>query len=275
MKVFVFDSKKCNGCHNCQVGCKDEHVGNDWYPYAKAQPNTGQFWLRVKQTEHGQVPLVSVEYKTWLCMHCEECIAAKDCPESAFIRRDDGLTYIDLTRCNGCRACITKCPYDAVFYNKKENIAQKCTGCAHLVDKGEIPHCVDLCATGALRFGDYESFEKELEQAEVMLPESGTKPQVYYLNLPHLFIGGEVWDPNADEVIEGAVVKLTLPNGEILQQQTDDFGDFVFTGLKKGSYDLEIAAIGFLPNTKTEIELSKSLYLGDFPLELLSHSCSI
>ena len=49
MKVFVIDVGRCNGCYSCQIACKDEHVGNDWTPYAKPQPDTGQFWLR--QTE--------------------------------------------------------------------------------------------------------------------------------------------------------------------------------------------------------------------------------
>ena len=29
-KVMVIDLAICNGCHNCQIACKDEHVGNDW-----------------------------------------------------------------------------------------------------------------------------------------------------------------------------------------------------------------------------------------------------
>ncbi|WP_442904235.1 hypothetical protein [Gordonibacter sp.] len=29
-KVFVIDPAKCNGCYNCQIACKDEHVDNDW-----------------------------------------------------------------------------------------------------------------------------------------------------------------------------------------------------------------------------------------------------
>ncbi|MBO6010468.1 MAG: 4Fe-4S binding protein [Oscillospiraceae bacterium] len=32
MKAFVIDVSKCNGCHNCQLACKDEFVGNDWPP---------------------------------------------------------------------------------------------------------------------------------------------------------------------------------------------------------------------------------------------------
>ena len=46
-KVFVIDIARCNGCHNCQIVCKDEHVANDWTPIAKPQPDTGQFWNKV------------------------------------------------------------------------------------------------------------------------------------------------------------------------------------------------------------------------------------
>ena len=49
MKAVVIDIHKCNGCYNCQVACKDEHVGNDWAPYARPQPEIGQFWCKVKE----------------------------------------------------------------------------------------------------------------------------------------------------------------------------------------------------------------------------------
>ena len=42
-KTFVIDAAKCSGCYNCQIACKDENVGNDWSPYAKPQPEIGQF----------------------------------------------------------------------------------------------------------------------------------------------------------------------------------------------------------------------------------------
>jgi tetrathionate reductase subunit B len=29
MKALVIDMNRCNGCYNCQIACKDEHVGND------------------------------------------------------------------------------------------------------------------------------------------------------------------------------------------------------------------------------------------------------
>jgi Fe-S-cluster-containing dehydrogenase component len=42
MKALVIDVNKCNGCYNCHIASKDEHVGNDWTPYAKPQPDTGE-----------------------------------------------------------------------------------------------------------------------------------------------------------------------------------------------------------------------------------------
>ena len=45
MKVFIFDLDRCNGCHNCQIACKDEHVDNDWSRYAGWQSSlhTGRY----------------------------------------------------------------------------------------------------------------------------------------------------------------------------------------------------------------------------------------
>ena len=77
-KVFVIDVAKCNGCYNCQVACKDEHAGNEWMPYAKAQPDIGQFWMKVDQKTCGTIPKVRVNYTPQLCNHCKNasCIAA-------------------------------------------------------------------------------------------------------------------------------------------------------------------------------------------------------
>ena len=267
MKVFVFDSEKCNGCYGCQLACKDEHVDNDWPPYAKPQPDTGHFWLKLHEKEHGQIPKVRVAYTPIPCMHCDKpaCMAAA---EGKIYKRDDGLVIIDPEKAKGAQALVESCPYNAIYWNETLDIPQKCTGCAHLVDEGKLPHCVDLCATGAWRFGEEEEFAEEIAQAERMKPEAGQEPRVYYLNMPKLFIGGEVWDPKENEIIEGALITLKNEgNGSVLETQSDEFGDFWFKRLESGRYTLTIKVKGFKECSKTGIDLSESLNVGDFPLE--------
>ncbi len=77
MKVFVFDLDKCNGCHNCQIACKDEHVDNDWSPMRRPQPDTGQFWCKVDEEVCGKTPHVRVNYLPRLCNHCDEAPCMK------------------------------------------------------------------------------------------------------------------------------------------------------------------------------------------------------
>ena len=115
MKVFVFDLDKCNGCHNCQIACKDEHAGNDWSPYALPQPDTGQFWCKVDEEVCGKVPHVRVNYLPRLCNHCDEAPCRAASPE-AVRKRDDGLVLIDPAEA-GARELVDACPYGAIFWN--------------------------------------------------------------------------------------------------------------------------------------------------------------
>ena len=266
MKAFLIDVAKCNGCHNCQISCKDEHCGTEWMPYAADQPMTGHFWCKVEEKVRGSVPVVRVSYTPLVCGHCDDAPCAAAAKDGAVYRHDDGLVVIDPAKAKGQRAIMDACPMGAIYWNEELNLPQKCTGCAHLVDEGKVPHCVDLCATGALRFGDEEDFADEIANAEVLNPDSGCGPRVYYLNRPHLFIGGEVWDPEANEIIENATITLTMPDGSVRTTQTDDFGDFWFRRIDAGSYDLKVEAEGFVTQERKGIELTKSLNLGDFPL---------
>lgn len=260
MKAFIFDASKCNGCHNCQIACKDEHCGNEWLPYALSQPDTGHFWMKVDCKEHGQTPKVKLKYRVVMCNHCNEAPCAKAFPDCIY-QRDDGLVIIDPIKAKGKRGVAESCPYDRIYWNDDEQVAQKCTGCAHLVDEGGVPHCVDLCATGALRFGDEEDFAEEIANSVVL---TDGPSRVYYLNLPKFFAAGEVWDPCDNEIIEGAEVKLK-GEGVDRVETTDGFGDFWFKGLGPGNYELQITHPNYMMQTK-EFYLDKSLNLGDFPL---------
>lgn len=265
-KAFVIDVSKCSGCYNCQLACKDEHVGNDWRPYAAPQPRVGQFWLRVEERVEGTLPKVKLHYLPRLCNHCEKpaCLAA--CPAGAVKKRPDGLVLIDPDACTGCGACKEACPYGAIFMNAELGIAQKCTGCAHLLDHGsKLPRCVEACPTEAIRFGEETELGDHIPGAEVNLPETGLRPRVYYRNIPGKFIGGTLYDPEAREVIIGARCLLTN-GGKTWEAVSDDFGDFWFRDLPIGIYDLVIHAPGREYKRFDRISTAKSVNLGDIPL---------
>jgi tetrathionate reductase subunit B len=268
MKALVIDISKCNGCHNCQIACKDEHVSNDWTPYAKPQPITGQFWNKVMDITRGTVPKVKVNYMHSICQHCDEAPCIPACPQKAIYKRADGIVIIDPEKCAGNKNCMDACPYQVIYFNRDLNISQKCTFCAHLLDKGwKEPRCVDVCPTGARTFGEEEALGDLLKGAEILLPESKTKPRVYYLGLPKKFIAGALYDPRKDECIEGAKITLRdCETGEKIVTTSDDFGDFWAEGLKVGTFSLVIEKDGYQAKEIESISTEKDINLGDIEL---------
>ena len=65
------------------------------------------------------------------------------------------------------------------YIDESLNIARKCTGCAHLLDKGWTePRCVDACPTGALKSVKEAEAKEVIKEAEVLHPEYEQKPRV-------------------------------------------------------------------------------------------------
>ncbi|MEM2910092.1 MAG: 4Fe-4S dicluster domain-containing protein [Nitrososphaerota archaeon] len=276
MKVFVIDVEKCAGCYSCQFVCKDEFVGNDWSPYAKPQPDTGHFWMKIVEMERGSIPKVKVTYIPTPCMHCDNAPCIPACPVKAIYKRADGLVIIDPAKCNGCKACIDACPYGAIYFNNDLKIAQKCIGCAHLIDYAnktddpglKTPRCVDSCHTDAIKFGEYDELKDLIKNAEVLHPEYGTKPRVYYLNLPKPFIAGDIYDPEIDECLRGATVTaVDLNTSKTYSTTTDEFGDFWLKNLEWNHvYSVSITLDGYYPKVIGTVYTGKDVHLGSIAL---------
>jgi Fe-S-cluster-containing dehydrogenase component len=267
-RAFVVDVGRCCGCYNCQLACKDEHAGNDWTPYAKPQPDTGQFWMRIQENVCGTVPKVKMHYVPTLCNHCDKPPCVDACSAGAIAKRDDGLVIIEPEKCTGCRECMTDaaCPYGVIYFNDDLGLAQKCTGCAHLLDNGyALPRCVESCPTDALRFGEEEELRDLIEGATVLKPEMGTRPRAYYRNIPGKFITGTVYDPGAREVVIGGRCLLTS-GGKLVETFTDAYGDFWFRDLAVGTYDVRIEAVGFEGASFPGLNTGKDVNLGEIPL---------
>jgi Fe-S-cluster-containing dehydrogenase component len=212
---------------------------------------------------------VKVSYLHSICRHCDDAPCIKACTEKAIYKRPDGTVIIDPLKCKGNKGCIKECPYeDVIWFNEELNISQKCTFCAHLIDKGwNETRCSDACPTGAFTFGDEEELRDQISKADTLEVDSKTRPRVYFIGLPKRFVGATVYDPEEDEVIIAAdVTIINNSNGKELSVRTDDFGDFWADGLSADKYTVIIKRAGY-PEKRLDADLSiNDVNLGDVPM---------
>lgn len=268
MKAILIDITRCNGCFNCQIACKDEHVDNDWSPYAKPQPDMGHFWMRVNEVERGEVPKVKVSYVPKLCVQCENPPCEKVARDGAVYRRKDGIVIIDPKKSKGQREILESCPYGCIFWNGGLDIPQKCTFCAHLLDQGwKEPRCVEACCTGAMIFGEYDQLKDIINKrkAEVLNPEFGSKPRVYYIGLPKRFVAGTVLCEKIGEPLENAKITLSnLSTRESITTKADNYGDFEYEGLEiGGKFSVLIEKTGYQTKLIDPVHTERDVYLGE------------
>jgi hypothetical protein len=108
----------------------------------------------------------------------------------------------------------------------------------------------------------------EDEGLEVLHPEYGTKPRVYYKNLnlySKCFVGGSVIADIAgvEECVEKAFIVLTKEGSKIGETWSDAFGDFKIDDLDPGSGDYEIEISHPDHSSKTvSVALGDSIYIG-------------
>lgn len=198
--AMLVDVRKCIGCQACTVSCIQENA------VPEGSFRTVVSTYSVKLADAAQPAGTYVLPR--LCNHCDEPPCIPVCPVGATKKRADGIVIVDGDRCVGCAYCVQACPYDARFINHETNKADKCTFCAHRVDAGLLPACVETCVGGARIFGDLNDPDGELRrrldaaksEVKVLKPEQGTEPRVFYIGLDERFQGkvegqGTLWQP--------------------------------------------------------------------------------
>jgi len=253
-RALIVDVAKCINCQNCVLATKDEHVGNDFPGYAASQPAGGTEWISIEQHTRGSGSTVDVAYVPRMCNHCDDapCIKAAGGDGAAY-KRPDGIVIIDPVKARGRRDLVDACPYGSISWNEQAQLPQIWIFDAHLLDHGWAqPRCVQVCPTGALEgFHDSDAALSTLaakQNLEVLRPELGTRPRVFYRNLQRVqrcFIAGNVCGTNAaglSENLEHAHVELSIRGEPARSAMTNAFGDFKIDGLPAagGDYALSI-----------------------------------
>ena len=270
---MIVDIERCNNCRGCFLAVKDEHTGNDFPGYAAEQPAMGANWLDIERKERGAYPIVDAHFMPTMCNHCDDAPCMKVAKNGAITKRADGIVIIDPVKAKGQKEIVDACPYGAVTWNEESQLPQTWIFDAHLLDTGfERPRIEQQCPTDVFRSVKISDAEMQKiaadEGLEVLQPELGTKPRVYYKNMhffTRCFVGGSVVKivDGTEECAEGCNVLLSKDGSEVGRATTDTFGEFKIDGLApaSGTYQLEISGEG--GSLKQGVELGDdSTYLG-------------
>jgi Fe-S-cluster-containing dehydrogenase component len=273
---LIIDVAECTNCNLCTLATMDEYVGNEWPGYSAPMPRHGHRWINILQKERGQGLMIDVAYMPTMCNHCDNapCVAKG---EGVVTKRDDGIILIDQDMAKGRKDLVEACPYGHIWWNEELQVPQLWPFDAHLLDEGwQQTRGHQSCPTGAMRSihieDDAMARKARDEGLEVVRPELGTKPRVYYRNLwryTTCFIGGSI-SAEANGVVdcvEGASVRLLRDGALVAETTSDNYGDFKFDKLDEnsGRYVVEISAQG-KPKRTIEINLGVSVNLGEIRL---------
>lgn len=204
---FIIDHSRCIGCHACTIACKSE---ND--------VPLGDFRTWVKYTEEGVFPEVRRSFAVLRCNQCTKPPCVDICPTNALEKLGNGVVDINHESCIGCKSCMQACPYDALYINEDEGIAEKCHFCNHRAEIGLAPACAVVCPTEAIIPGDFDdplSYVSRILKAEDLKGrkvEAGTVPNVFYKEAnPNTITptqsnatSGYIWSNNPDGEIKDA-----------------------------------------------------------------------
>jgi anaerobic dimethyl sulfoxide reductase subunit B (iron-sulfur subunit) len=155
--AFSFDARYCSGCKACQAACKDKNnlpVGVLWRRVFEV---CGGSWQQEGDVWTNNVFAYNMSIS---CNHCLHPKCAGVCPTNAYVLREDGIVFLDTTKCVGCGYCAWACPYSAPQYNADAGHMSKCDFCYDYLEQGLPPACAAACPMRTLDYGQMETSTK-------------------------------------------------------------------------------------------------------------------
>ena len=211
--VYALNLSRCIGCRKCVHACVKENnqSRSPEIQYIRVLEMPRGTTDMEQGNHHYDRPKVPDEDHYYLPVQCHQCAdppCVKVCPVEATWQEPDGITVIDYDWCIGCRYCEAACPYWARRFNftkpeipandinpdmgylsnrpRSKGVMEKCTFCLHRTREGKMPACLEVCPTGARKFGNVLDPESEVSQilktnrVFVLKEDVGTMPRFFY-----------------------------------------------------------------------------------------------
>ncbi len=188
---FFTDTSVCIGCKACEVACKEwNQLKGESPSFLDSFDNTGklddQNWRHVAFYDRvPDAPVTAGNGQAWLmfsdvCKHCKHASCMEVCPTNAIIRTEFDTVFIQQDVCNGCRDCISACPFGVIGFSEQTGTAHKCTFCYDRLQNGLMPACAKACPTQAIQFGPLEEMHKKADARLAALRTQGNRQAQLY-----------------------------------------------------------------------------------------------
>lgn len=183
---FFNDTSVCIGCKACEVACKEwnQLPGDPPEFLGDSFDNTGK--LDAQNFRHVKfidlVPespnIITGNGSAWLmmsdiCKHCTHASCMEVCPTNAIVTTEYNTVYIQPEVCNGCRDCISACPYGAIGFNESKGVVAKCTFCYDRLQANMTPACAKACPTQSIQFGTLSELHQKADARLAALKSMG------------------------------------------------------------------------------------------------------
>jgi Fe-S-cluster-containing dehydrogenase component len=181
--AMIIYKDRCIDCERCIEACKQTNN----------VPSYGSRNTILSRKKSGIAASKMIrEFLPVLCNQCNRPPCVRVCPTKATYKdTKSGIVMMNESLCIGCKACMTACPYNARYYNRENEAVDKCDFCyrKRLQRGGTNTACAEACPANALFFGDlsepdsefYKLLHKPEQTIQVLRPESGSMPNVFYL----------------------------------------------------------------------------------------------
>ncbi len=194
----LVDTTLCTGCRRCEWAC-NEWNKNPNRPLKDFEDKS--VFREIRRTDAKTFTVVNSYdtlkdskpvYVKKQCMHCEDPACLSACFVNAFKKNAKGAVLYNPELCMGCRYCMIACPFSIPAYEYDDPITPKVRKCTFCFDRksgeGDMPACVEICTTEALRFG------KRSNLINLALERINKNPHKYF---NHIYgeheVGGTSW----------------------------------------------------------------------------------